>query len=121
MWFVLLACGLVGFLAKLSVLFLFCFIAPMMLAIATFRSVGNDVQLARRRWYYVLVSPLLASSAATAVGAGMTLVGSGEGPFFGFLAIGTTNAIVAMLTWRALVRPSPRSAALAGLIATLLE
>jgi len=41
--------------------------------------------------------------------------------FVGLTALGTTNVIIAILAWRALVAPSTRRAAVAGLVAVCTE
>ncbi len=97
------------------------FLAPSVLAILTFRAVDNDIELVRRNWYYVLVGALLASSATTTIGAGMTVFVSPGQSVLGLLGLGTTNLVVAILAWRALVQPAPRRAALAGMVAAGLE
>jgi hypothetical protein len=55
------------------------------------------------------------------VGAGMTVAfGDARSPT-GAITLGTTNVLIAILAWRALVRPSTRKAAGAGMCAVVLE
>ena len=122
-WATLFAVFALGFATRSAALLAIAFFAPIPLGVGTYRGVDRSAALAHRGWYYVLVTPLLLSAAGTAVGAGMTIVSdpSGALPVLGFLALGTTNVVVAMLAWRALMRPSTRAAALAGMVAVLLE
>lgn len=122
-WGALFVTFIVGVTAQLAPLAVMPFFGVMAVAIYTFREVDRHAHLRYRWLYHALVGSLLASAAVTAVGAGMTIV-SAPGtnvPMLGFVALGTTNVAIAALAWRALVRPSPRAAAGAGMIAVLLE
>jgi hypothetical protein len=122
-WALLFGSFAIGLAMELSALVVIPLLAAMPSAFFTYRAVERTADLGYRWLYYALVGSLLLSAAATAVGAGMTIViePSGGMPIVGFLALGTTNVIVAILAWRALVRPSTRAAARAGMYAVLLE
>jgi hypothetical protein len=122
-WATLFALFALGFVTRSAAVMAIVFFTPIPLGVVTYRGVDRTAVLAHRRWYQALVAPLLVSAAVTAVGSGMTMVTNSDGslPVLGFLALGTTNVIVAILAWRALVRPSTRAAALAGMVAVVLE
>ena len=123
LWALLFASFAIGLTLEVTALVVLPLLAAMPTAFFTYRAVERTADLGYRWLYYTLVGSLLLSAAATAVGAGMTLViePSRGMPIVGFLALGTTNVIVAILAWRALVRPSTRAAARAGMYAVLLE
>lgn len=123
LWGVILALVMLGCVLASPPLIVLPIFGAMPAAYLTYRHVDRTAQLAHRGWYYALVGSLLLSAAGTAVGSGMTvfITGTGALPILGFLALGTTNVAVAILAWRALVTPSTRIAALAGMLAVLLE
>jgi hypothetical protein len=118
--FVSFVLGIVMETAALTVL---PFFGVMTVAVYTYRAVDRNAHLRYRWLYFALVGSLLFSASATVVGAGMTVAidPGGDVPSYGLLALGTTNVLIAAMAWRALVRPSTRSAAAAGMLAVLLE
>jgi hypothetical protein len=122
-WTAIFIAAIIGFIVQAVPLALIAFFGPMIAAIGTFRMVDRDADLKYRRAYYALVGLLLASAAVTAVAAGSTLFISRKAPMLvvGFTALGATNVVIVILAWRALVAPSTRRAALAGMIAACAE
>jgi hypothetical protein len=122
-WSVLFVTFVIGVVTRTAPLTVLPFFGVMAVAIYTYREVDRHAHLRYRWLYYLLVGSLLLSAAVTVVGAGMTVViaTGGEFPMLGLVALGTTNVIVGALAWRALVRPSTRAAAGAGMMAVLLE
>lgn len=90
-----------------------------LLSITTWSSVRADGQLVRVRWYRAALGGLLVCVAAETVAAASTLVIDGTSgakePGFVFIAAG--SAALAILVWRALVRPSTKGAARVGTFA----
>jgi len=121
-WLTMLGLFGVGWVIRDELLLITPFFAGMILAVITYRHVHPGV-LARRVVYFVLVGTLLASSATTVVAAGSTLFIKADRaiPIVGFSVLGATNLLVAIIAWRALVQPSAKRAALAGMLALLLE
>jgi hypothetical protein len=119
LWAMVFTTTFVGWVSLSVPLIVVTLFAPMILSIVTFRRVVRDADLVRRRTYKVLVGSLLLTAATTAILCGSTMFISRSGPIYvvGFLLLGTTNVIVTILAWRALLAPSTRRAALAGLVA----
>ncbi len=116
-WSLLFATFGIGLaLAEPALIGLSLFVA-IPLAYSTYREVERAADLRLRWLYYLLVGLLFASAAGSVVGAGMTYAYSSTGA----IALGTTNVLIAILAWRALVRPSTRRAAGAGMCAVVLE
>jgi len=115
--------AIVGWLRPIAVLAIVPFFGSMIVAIITYRTVERSADLKYRRAYYALVAPLLISAAVATVACGGTMFISRNGPMgvVGFTALGMTNVIVTILAWRALVAPSARRAALAGMVAVCAE
>jgi len=123
LWLLMYVAFGVGVLTEHPVPLVVPFFGAMVLGVITYRAVVRDAHLRYRTAYKLLVGTLFASSAATTVGSGMTLfVTSGEAlPVMGFFALGSTNLLLAILSWRALVSPSTRGAARVGMLAALFE
>jgi hypothetical protein len=122
-WGALFATFVIGIATRTAPLTVLPFFGVMAIAIYTYREVDRNAHLRNRWLYYTLVASLLLSASVTVVGAGMTVVADPDSkvPTFGLLALGTTNVVIGALAWRALVRPSTRAAAGAGMMAVLLE
>lgn len=121
LWAALFATFVAGLVTATPVLFAVPMFIAMPIAYYTYREVDRAAELKLRWLYYLLVAMLLVSSAGTAVGSGMTMALDDSRSPLGFLALGTTNVIIAILAWRALLRPSTRAAARAGMLAVVLE
>lgn len=121
-WLVLLAMFALGWVFELELFLFLPFFAGMLVAPLTYRFVTPGV-LARRGLYYVLVGSLLLAAATTLVAAGSTLLIQPGSPLgvVGFTVLGVTNVLIVIVTWRALVRPTPKRAALAGMLAVVSE
>lgn len=120
-WSLLFATFVGGLVAAEPALIGLSFFMAMPLAYYTYREVDRAADLRLRWLYYVLVGLLLASSAGSVVGAGMTVALNDAHSPLGALALGTTNVLIAILAWRALVQPSTRNAARAGMCAVVFE
>ena len=101
------------------------FLISMVLSLVTYVAVKHhdDDALARRRLYQLLVGTLLLSSSVTLVASGSTIAWHSKSPIgvVGLATLGATNVLIAILAWRALVHPTPRRAARAGMIAVVFE
>ena len=122
-WASLVGTFVLACILRSPVLVAISFLGPMVASVVTLRVVVREADLEYRRLYRALVVPLLLTSAATAVLCGRTLFFSSSGPLFvvGFTALGATNVAVMILAWRALVAPSTRRAAFAGMVAVCAE
>lgn len=121
-WAVMITAFVIGVCADSVLLVVIPFLASFVLAICSAIRAQPGV-LRFRALYYGLVGTLLATSATTLVAAGSTLfIAPGTSlRVVGFTALGLVNMVVGVLTWRALVRPAPRRAAVAGMLAVLGE
>ena len=121
-WAVMITAFVVGTCVESVLLIVVPFLASFVLAICSAIRAHPGV-LRYRGLYYGLVGTLLATSATTLVAAGSTLfIAPGTSlRVTGFTALGLVNMAVAVLTWRALVRPAPRRAAVAGMLAVISE
>ncbi len=91
------------------------------LAIITARK-AERLGVLRYRWVFrAAFGLLLAATATVLVSAGSTVVVGGEGATVGLITLASTNLLAAILTWRALVRPAPRRAALVALLVVVAE
>ena len=122
-WAMVFTTALIGWISASPALIVVTLFVPMILAIVTFRRVQHEADLVFPKLYYVLVAMLLLSAAGAAILCGRTMFVSRSGPMYvvGLTALGTTNLIIAILAWRALVVPSTRRAAVAGLVAVTTE
>ena len=122
-WALIFGAAVLGFIVQAAPLAIVAFFGPMIAAIGTFRMVDREADLKYPRVYYVLVGLLLLSAAVTAIASGSTLFVSKNAPLLvvGFTALGITNVSIVILAWRALVAPSTRRAALAGMVAACAE
>jgi hypothetical protein len=116
---VLFVAGIVGELPAVSLPLL---LLANVLGLITVKRTESSGAL-RRSWLYCgALALLLAACATAAVGAGSTvLFDVDESPVVGFVTLATTNLLLAVLGWRALVRPGPRRAAVVGFLAIALE
>ena len=123
LWGLMVAMSAGGWIGASGILAVIPFFLTMPLAVFTYRGVERSNDLKRRLLYRVLVGTLLLGAAATAIASGSTLFISSKGPLpvVGFSVLGATNVLVVILTWRALVEPTTRRAALAGMVAVLTE
>jgi hypothetical protein len=96
--------------------------AAFVLAIVTVRKAEPTGEL-RYKWLYRGALGLLLAAASTVVvcGGSSVAVGGSNDPVVGFITLASLNVLTAVLTWRALVKPAPRRAALVGLIAVIAE
>jgi len=122
-WAALFVTFVLGIAAEAAPLMVLPFFGVMAIAIYTYRAVDRSADLRYRWLYFLLVGSLLLSAAVTVVGAGMTVVIDPDSPVptIGLVALGSTNVVIGAIAWRALVRPSTRAAAGAGMLAVLLE
>jgi hypothetical protein len=120
-WGALFAMFVLGIVTRAAALMGLPFFGVIGVAIYTYRAVDRNARLRYRWMYFLLVGSLLVTAAATVVGAGMTMAGDSEVPGFGLVALGSANVVIGAAAWRALVRPSTRAAAGAGMMAVLLE
>src|SRR5688572_22948206 len=123
-WAALAATFVAGTVSRFVPLTVLPFFGVIAVAVYTYRAVDKHAGLRHRWLYFTLVGSLLLSAAATVVGAGMTVAierGSRDVPMLGLVTLGSTNVVIAALAWRALVRPSTRAAAGAGMVAVTLE
>jgi hypothetical protein len=93
--------------------------AAVMLALLAVIYTAPAAPLRRTLVYRGTLSLLVASSAATLAAAGSTVFV--DHTLFGFAMLASTNLLVMIAGWRALVRPAPRRAAIVGLLAVALE
>jgi len=123
LWAMVFTTTLVGWALQSVPLMVVTLFAPMLLSIVTYRRVQRDADLVRPRTYKLLLGLLLLTSATAAVLCGSTIFISSSGPVYvvGLTLLGATNVIVAILAWRALLAPSTRGAALAGLVAVCAQ
>jgi hypothetical protein len=120
-WSLLFATFGIGLaLAEPALIGLSLFVA-IPLAYSTYREVERAADLRLRWLYYLLVGLLFASAAGSVAGASMTVALDDARSPIGAIALGTTNVFIAILAWRALVRPSTRNAAGAGMCAVVFE
>lgn len=120
-WLVCLAFAAIG-MTGAGMPVLFAQLASMVLSVMTASRVEQEGVL-RRRWLYrgTLVL-LLAMASTTVITAGSTVVfGEAERAIGGYIVLAVTNLIAMIATWRALVRPAPRRAALVGMFVVVLE
>ena len=96
--------------------------SAFVLAIITARCTDPTGEL-RYKWLYRGALGILLAAAGTVVvcGGSSVALGSGDDPIVGFVALASLNLLTAVLTWRAIVKPAPRRAALVGLIAVCAE
>jgi hypothetical protein len=120
-WSALFVTFVLGIVLQAAPLTVLPFFGVMAVAIYTYREVDRTADLRHRWLYLVLVGSLMISAAVTVVGAGMTVVFDPNVPTIGLIALGCTNVVISAIAWRALVRPSTRAAAGAGMLAVLLE
>ena len=122
LWLATIAMFGLGFLSSplFAVLAQFC---AFVLAIITVRR-AEPVGELRYTWVYRGALGLLLAAAGTVIvcgGSSVALGESGNAPVVGFVALASLNLVTAVLTWRALVKPAPRRAALVGLVAVGAE
>jgi hypothetical protein len=121
LWLATIAMFGLGFIVEplLALLAQFC---AFVLAIVTVRKAEPTGEL-RYVWVYRCALGLLLAAAGTVVvcGGSSVALGNSKDPVIGFIALATLNLFTAVLTWRALVNPAPRRAALVGLIAVVAE
>lgn len=122
-WAITVGAYLVGIIGGYPELVLIPQFVAIGLAILTVKRTAPAGDLLRP-WLYrgVLVLELVASGACAAVAGGTVVIdGAGERHVAGLAVLATTNLLISILTWRALVRPAPQRAALVGALAVILE
>ncbi len=123
-WVVTIVVFLTGVLGGSLELALLPHFSAMALAVMTLKRTERTGEL-RHVWLYraSLVLLLLATGTCL-VTAGSTVfvpTGIGGGRIAGFITLASTNLVIAVLGWRALVNPAPRRAALVGVAAVFVE
>lgn len=113
--------GLLGDNALLSLL---AQLGAMALATITVVRAERRAGLRNIRVYRASLALLLVAAVTCLGASGSTVIIDselGSSHLFGFIGLASTNLVVSILAWRALVQPTPRRAAVAGLVAVLVE
>ncbi len=96
----------------------------IVLAVLTVRVAAATAPLRHVLAYRAALGLLLASSATVVIAGGSTVAfadDAGGTEIAGLVALASTNLLIAVLSWRAIMRPAPRRAAIASLLAVTLE
>lgn len=121
-WATTIVAFLTGILGGIVELTLLPFFAAMALAVLTVKRTERTGELRYVLVYRASLVLLLLATGTCLVAAGSTVfVPTGLGGIAGFITLATTNVMIAVLGWRALVNPAPRRAAIAGLAAVFVE
>jgi hypothetical protein len=118
-WIVTLALVGYGMLAASWTIVVAMF-GAMVLAGATVKRCELVGEL-RYPWPYRAAVVILLGATGTVLAAAGSTVIVGDGHLAGFIALALTNLIAAIMAWRALVKPAPRRAAIAGLVVVIAE
>jgi hypothetical protein len=122
-WIATFGAFLIGILGGLAELVLLPQFAAMALAVITLKTTERTGELRRVTLYRASLVLLLLAAGTCLVAAGSTVFVADElgRRMAGFIALATTNLVVVVLAWRAIVRPAPRRAAIVGLAAVCFE
>lgn len=123
-WTIVVGAFLVGIFGGNTALRILPQLGAMVLALITLPRVARRAPLRYLLVYRASLVLLLAAAGTCLIAAGSTAiidVNDGSTRVAGFVALSTTNLVLTVLAWRALVNPTPRRAAFAGLIAVLVE
>jgi hypothetical protein len=123
-WIITIGAFLAGILGGIVELAILPHFAAMALAIMTVKRTERTGELRRVLLYRASLVLLLLATSTCLVAAGSTVFIPQHIPgthVAGFITLATTNLVVAVLAWRALVNPAPRRAALVGLAAVFVE
>jgi hypothetical protein len=122
LWSITIVTFALGFMIATGLAVLAQFAAFALAGVTVHRA--QRLGVLRHPWIYRgALLLLLAATGTTLISAGSTVVvrGGEAGPTVGLITLASTNLVAAILTWRALTRPSPRRAALVGLLAVVAE
>lgn len=123
-WAATIGAFLTGLLVGSGMLAILPYFAAMALAVMTVKRTERTGEL-RHIWLYrASLGLLLLATGTCLVAAGSTVFlphDIGGGGIAGFITLASTNLVIAVLAWRALVNPAPRRAALVGLAAVFVE
>jgi hypothetical protein len=123
-WIATIGAFLTGILGGFVELALLPHFAAMALAVLTVKRTERTGELRRVMLYRASLALLLLATGTCLVAAGSTVFvpdGLGGSRIAGFVTLASTNLVIAILAWRALVSPAPRRAALVGLAAVFVE
>jgi hypothetical protein len=124
-WTATITAFLVGLLIGNVELALLPHFAAMALAVLTVKRTERTGELRRVKLYRASLVALLLAAGTCLVAAGSTVfvprAGDRGAYMLGLITLASTNLVIAVLAWRALVNPAPRRAALVGLAAVFVE
>jgi hypothetical protein len=123
-WTIVFGAFLGGILCGVVELALVAQLAAMTLAVVTVRRSDKRAGLRYFLLYRASLALLLVAAVTCLVAAGSTVFIAhhlGSSHIAGFAGLASTNLVISILAWRALVSPAPRRAAIAGLVAVIVE
>lgn len=123
-WIITIAAFLVGILGGIVELVLLPHFAAMAMAVITLKRTERTGELRHVTLYRASLLLLLLATSTCLVAAGSTVFARNDlagARVAGFVTLASTNLVLAILGWRALVNPAPRRAAVAGITAVFVE